>query len=298
MGTSTQNDEGLGRAKKRPARKALSPAVETAILCKSGRVCCLCWGFERDAGRKPGQIAHLDKDRSNNSESNLCWLCLAHHDEFDGRTSQSKGLTRAEVVVYREQVYAEVAAGNFPRAYTGDRAVLEVEITNESFVSYLGRHDLDWQVYWLRLKVSNVGCALTGLKDLRLLREGIDVAELKTPTLPSPFSPLRNMCETPSVFAIPMFGDASERFIYTPGGLTMTLQGFLGQSSLVDLQHDQVICPGAMKSLTACFVGQRIFDISERDGALVLEPPLLLRVEPVKGGPVALQLSRLQAIPC
>jgi hypothetical protein len=34
-------------------------------------------------------------------------MCLDHHDEYDGRTSQSKGLTQAEVREYRRELYTQ-----------------------------------------------------------------------------------------------------------------------------------------------------------------------------------------------
>jgi hypothetical protein len=54
--------------------------------------------------KKKGQIAHLDHDSSNADISNLAFLCFDHHDEYDSKTSQSKGLRRAEVERYREEL--------------------------------------------------------------------------------------------------------------------------------------------------------------------------------------------------
>jgi hypothetical protein len=36
---------------------------------------------------------------------NLAWLCLAHHDEYDSKTSQSKSLQINEVKSYRAELY-------------------------------------------------------------------------------------------------------------------------------------------------------------------------------------------------
>jgi hypothetical protein len=44
-----------------------------------------------------GQIAHIDRDASNASESNLAFLCLNHHNEYDTKKKQSKNLTPMEV---------------------------------------------------------------------------------------------------------------------------------------------------------------------------------------------------------
>jgi hypothetical protein len=57
---------------------------------------------------KTGQIAHLDRDRSNSTADNLAFLCLVHHDHYDSRTSQSKNLTVGEVKAYRTELYDQV----------------------------------------------------------------------------------------------------------------------------------------------------------------------------------------------
>lgn len=71
----------------------------------SRRRCCICFGLERDDSRKRGQIAHLDEDPANNDFDNLAYLCLDHHDEYDGSTSQSKSLSLQEVKVYLKELY-------------------------------------------------------------------------------------------------------------------------------------------------------------------------------------------------
>jgi WD40 repeat protein len=55
---------------------------------------------------RAGQIAHLDQNRTNPTFDNLVYLCLEHHDQYDSRTSQSKGLTEHEVRVLRTRLYA------------------------------------------------------------------------------------------------------------------------------------------------------------------------------------------------
>jgi hypothetical protein len=89
-------------------RKKTAKATETAILTKSRRRCAICFSLKRDLSTKNGQIAHLDGNRDNNAEDNLAFLCFDHHEEYDTKRSQSKGLTEQEVKVYREQLYQEV----------------------------------------------------------------------------------------------------------------------------------------------------------------------------------------------
>ncbi len=91
-------------------RPKISKAVETEVILKSGRRCALCFGLHGDPSEKPGQIAHLDHNRTNNAVDNLCWLCLSHHDQYDTTTSQTKGLTEREVKSYRDALYSALPA--------------------------------------------------------------------------------------------------------------------------------------------------------------------------------------------
>lgn len=96
-------------------RVALPKDVETIVLTKCMRRCCLCWELEhKDNPVLGGQIAHLDHNPGNNDPDNLVWLCLAHHDLYDGTTSQSKGLTRAEVKHHRDRLHAALESGIDP----------------------------------------------------------------------------------------------------------------------------------------------------------------------------------------
>jgi len=64
--------------------------------------------LNRDISQKSGQIAHLDKDNSNPSIANLCFLCFDHHDDYDSRTSQRKNFTIEEVKSFRSELYLEI----------------------------------------------------------------------------------------------------------------------------------------------------------------------------------------------
>jgi hypothetical protein len=86
-------------------RPAIPTEIETRVLTSCRRRCCLCFYLSRRDDVRKGQIAHLNKDRADNRFENLCYLCLEHHDEFDSTTSQSKGLSAAEVRHYRDRLY-------------------------------------------------------------------------------------------------------------------------------------------------------------------------------------------------
>lgn len=86
-------------------RDAVPKAMETQVLTASRRRCCVCvYMLGRDEVRR-GQVAHLNRKHSDARFLNLVWLCLEHHDEYDTRTSQSKGLTTGEVREYRDRLY-------------------------------------------------------------------------------------------------------------------------------------------------------------------------------------------------
>lgn len=78
-------------------RKDIPKARVAKILLSSKRRCALCFAYQNDPAIKKGQIAHIDRNPENNEEKNLAWLCLQHHDEYDGKTSQSKGWTLKEL---------------------------------------------------------------------------------------------------------------------------------------------------------------------------------------------------------
>src|SRR5260370_19012185 len=90
-------------ARKRPAKD-----IETSVLVLSRRRCCLCYCWGEHKGRRKGQIAHINRKRNDSRFDNLVWLCVEHHDEYDSRTSQSKGLTPGELREHRSQLYKEI----------------------------------------------------------------------------------------------------------------------------------------------------------------------------------------------
>ena len=85
-------------------RRAVPQETQVEVLAACRRRCAICFGLNRDTGIKPGQIAYLDRDAANQSFGNLVFLCLEHHDQFDSRTSQSKGLTSDEVRRFRQEL--------------------------------------------------------------------------------------------------------------------------------------------------------------------------------------------------
>ena len=90
------------------ARKAVPENVQSAVLLKSRRRCCICFGLNRDTSLKQGQIAHLDRNPVNNLEDNLAFLCFDHHDQYDSTTRQSKSFTKEEVKHFRYELLSNI----------------------------------------------------------------------------------------------------------------------------------------------------------------------------------------------
>jgi len=86
-------------------RRRIPAEIEESVLVLSRRRCCLCFGLNRDLAIKQGQIAHLDGRPDNNDLDNLAFMCLEHHDQYDTRTSQSKGLTAREAKRFRKDLH-------------------------------------------------------------------------------------------------------------------------------------------------------------------------------------------------
>ena len=52
-------------------RKKIPDDIQSDVLTKSRRRCCICYGLLCDLSVKKGQIAHFDKDNSNSKFENL-----------------------------------------------------------------------------------------------------------------------------------------------------------------------------------------------------------------------------------
>jgi hypothetical protein len=98
----------ISYALRKMARRTNDPTIESRVLTRSARRCCLCFSLKRDFSEKEGQIAHLDQNPANRAEDNLAFLCLRHHSLYDSRTSQHKNYTIMEVKSARDALYERV----------------------------------------------------------------------------------------------------------------------------------------------------------------------------------------------
>ena len=124
-------------AKRRPA---IPTATQTELLTQCRRRCCLCFGLKSDIEVKEGQIAHLDRNRSNNRLENLAWLCLPHHDDYDSIRRQTKRLTADEVKFYRSKLYDQLAKPPYSTPKEGDPIIDDYYDESDVALSIINRY--------------------------------------------------------------------------------------------------------------------------------------------------------------
>lgn len=86
-------------------RAAISPPVRDEVLKRCRRQCCMCYGLRGTKEVKDGQIAHLDRDRTNPDVENLVYLCLDCHKMYDTKNNRVQSYTSGEVRYYRDQLF-------------------------------------------------------------------------------------------------------------------------------------------------------------------------------------------------
>src|SRR5713226_5421811 len=119
-------------------RTSFPEAVQIEVLTRCRRRCLLCYALEGDVRAKDGQIAHIDRNPANAELENAAYLCLNHHDEYDGTRRQSKrfkpdelkyyqGLLHEAVPSFRTRLAAPASKGRKPmRRGTREGITLEV----------------------------------------------------------------------------------------------------------------------------------------------------------------------------
>ncbi|WP_373078049.1 hypothetical protein [Fusobacterium varium] len=90
-------------------RKSIPTQTKINILTKSKRRCAYCFGLHGDLKVKHGQIAHIDRNNENNSENNLAFLCLEHHNVYDSTFKQTINLFPQELINYKTQLENYIA---------------------------------------------------------------------------------------------------------------------------------------------------------------------------------------------
>jgi len=126
-----------------PRRRQAPVTVETDLLVRCRRRCCLCFGLKGDLTEKLGQVAHVDGDPSNSVEDNLVFLCFDHHSQYDSTSKMGKGLKRGELIRHRSDLYKALENGLHVRAGTEPKPhkVRESDVT---LLEGVQQHAIAW----------------------------------------------------------------------------------------------------------------------------------------------------------
>jgi hypothetical protein len=94
----------------------------------------------------------LNRDPADSRFENLVFLCLDHHDDYDGNTSQSKGYLPEEVREYRDKLYELNAEKEAVLRHASETTELEpiaptgeYETLRKRFAGDLERFRSDWR---------------------------------------------------------------------------------------------------------------------------------------------------------
>jgi hypothetical protein len=82
------------------------------VVFESRRRCALCFPLKNDPSVKDGQLAHIDRDRANSAEAKIVFLCPEHHNQYDSKPSQTKGLMPAEIAIAKRRRSAAIKGAN------------------------------------------------------------------------------------------------------------------------------------------------------------------------------------------
>ena len=142
-------------------RKATPTNVVDLLLALCRRRCCMCYSLERDNKMKNVQIAHIDRDASNNQIGNLAALCLEHHNQYDSVMRQTKNYTPSELQRYKLELETYINVEWNKSMPLNDKISVDIFSGFYSCSSYDREADLDIQYIGGNiLKVS--GLALYG----------------------------------------------------------------------------------------------------------------------------------------
>lgn len=99
-------------------RKAIPEEIQANVIDNSLARCAICYGtglFTDPVYPKPGfQIAHIDKNASNNREDNLALLCIPCHSLYDSTFRQAKNYRPDNIRRWRDKLYEDVRQNRLP----------------------------------------------------------------------------------------------------------------------------------------------------------------------------------------
>ena len=137
----------------------------------------MCFWLKGDTRPKlDGQIAHADRNPSNNASQNLVWLCVKHHAQYDRLSPQAKRITPTELCFYRDELVAYVKDPKMAAAWADTTPIARSR--RSPHVASLEVYDRKVQVYREARKLILLACtdATVTLPELGKFNEATDEA--------------------------------------------------------------------------------------------------------------------------
>jgi hypothetical protein len=114
-------------------RVPIPTEIAAKVLVAHDRTCCVC----QERGKRV-QIHHIDENNSNNDEANLAVVCFDCHDQTMRKGGFGRGLDAAQVMQYRDEWIARVAANK----QKADAVLLQKQI---GVIDAAGKTSKEWQ---------------------------------------------------------------------------------------------------------------------------------------------------------
>ena len=173
------------------ARKTIHEEIQSNVLFKSRRRCCLCFWLKGEDEVKKGQLAHLDGNNENPNEDNLVFLCLEHHDEYDSTPRLSKGLRQREVKKWRDELYKEmeyrfcsITSGPLSISYDEKRHCYREDNKQCAIYRIAVRNEGQATINNIEIKIQDISCDLPSDAKNLLRLVGLRLSVSQNPTGP------------------------------------------------------------------------------------------------------------------
>ena len=149
-------------------RPPIPQAIQDALFVECRRKCAMCYALLSDWHPKNGQIAHIDRNNANNKPENLAYLCLDHHNEYDGTPGLTKRFTPGELKSYRAMLLKAILereAQPSPQAHQVSTATLELK--TKVAVVWRSNFVAAGALLYVAGRLSNAGSEATAIKEAR-----------------------------------------------------------------------------------------------------------------------------------
>lgn len=238
----------------------------------------MCYALLSDWHPKNGQIAHIDRNNANNKPSNLAYLCLDHHSEYDGTPGLTKRFTPKELKSYKTMLINAIKERESrPAVQPGPvQPTGLLELKCKVAVVWRSSFAAAGALLYVPGRISNAGAEATGIKEARFFWGSETIADyswgipIRITTNGEPAKPDdRNFTRDARYLSC----DSTE--LFEPGRVY------------------PVVVPLAVRKESGLmeFI-KPVLEGKSSEQALVV--PAVLELVPVKGDPFSCQISALQ----